>query len=360
MQALESVVVNQSGEGRSGFQITFRAERGASVTDDFALLKSEALSPGRRAILIVTISGTPTVLMDGIITQHELTPSSGSTPASLTVTGEDLSVMMDLYDVLMEYPSLPHVAIAGIVIAKYAALGIVPLIIPAPAVWGLPLQDVFPQRGTDLHYLKELAETFGYVFYVRPGPVAGMNIAFWGPSLTGAARWLPTQRGINVDMGPATNVNSIQFHYDALAAAMTIGVASDFTLGLPVPFAALTSTRLPPLASQPALPTNAPFLRERVLDYRGSNAIEAFSKAQGQTNDSTANVVTASGVLDVFRYGALLIAPGRVGVRGAGYQYDGEYFVQTVSHQITQENYTQSFTLSREGVGSLVTEVRSR
>ena len=60
--------------------------------------------------------------------------------------------------------------------------------------------------------------------------------------------------------------------------------------------------------------------------------------------------VTASGSLDVLRYGKPLKSRMIVGVRGAGLTYDGLYFVDTVTHTIKEGSYKQSFTLSRDGI----------
>jgi hypothetical protein len=43
---------------------------------------------------------------------------------------------------------------------------------------------------------------------------------------------------------------------------------------------------------------------------------------------------------------------GWSGPRGAGWQHDGLYYVKRVTHRITRDDYTQSFTLTREGVGA--------
>jgi hypothetical protein len=39
-----------------------------------------------------------------------------------------------------------------------------------------------------------------------------------------------------------------------------------------------------------------------------------------------------------------------VGVRGAGVTYDGMYYVNTVTHNLKQGEYKQSFSLSRDGL----------
>jgi len=53
------------------------------------------------------------------------------------------------------------------------------------------------------------------------------------------------------------------------------------------------------------------------------------------------------------RYGDLLESRGTVGLRGAGFTYDGFYYVKSVSHAISKGKYKQRFSLSREGTGAL-------
>ena len=50
---------------------------------------------------------------------------------------------------------------------------------------------------------------------------------------------------------------------------------------------------------------------------------------------------------------------GRLGVRGAGGTYDGDYYISRVTHQITPKSYTQKFRLTREGPGTLTQKVKA-
>jgi phage protein D len=63
--------------------------------------------------------------------------------------------------------------------------------------------------------------------------------------------------------------------------------------------------------------------------------------------------VTGQGTVQTARYGGVLRARSLVGVRGAGLDYDGFYYVRSVTHNITRSSYSQSFGLSREGTGTL-------
>lgn len=353
MTALQSLEVNQAGE-TSGFQMTFRAERRPGFSLDYGLLDGLLLQPGNRVVIVVTVSATPSVLMDGIITNHQLAPdSAGAT--QLTVTGEDISVMMSMAEVTMEYPGLGDTEIALLVLAKYALYGVVPEVVPAlTSLVSLPIEEIPQQSGNDRDYLRTLAARNGYVFYVQPGPLPLMSRGYWGPVF----RIGVPQKALTVNMGAATNVESINFSYNALAPEQIYGAVSDEEGEIILPVLTVDSIQLQPLASRPPLIFNQPFVRRSMLDYQGSSWIEAEAYAQSLTNRSTEEVVTAQGTLDVLRYGAILTAPGFVGVRGVGMTYDGNYYVKSVSHQISLGQYKQSFTLAREGTGSLTMGVQ--
>jgi hypothetical protein len=64
--------------------------------------------------------------------------------------------------------------------------------------------------------------------------------------------------------------------------------------------------------------------------------------------------VVGTGTLDTVRCGHVLRARRPVGVRGAGYSYNGNYKVSKVNHHIKPGVHTQSFELKREGTGALL------
>lgn len=350
VDALARVEVAHSDRGRSGFQIVFEAGRaGASDLADYPLLIQPLLKPFNRVILLVTFNAVPAVLMDGIITQQELTPSEQPGASTFTITGEDVSVMMDLNQQSVEHPAQAESVIALMLIAKYAQYGLIPMVIPPPALdVPLPIERTPVQQVTDFAFLNEMARRYGYVFYVTPGPAPFTNTAYWGPP----NRVGVPQKALSVNLGPETNVTSISFHYDALAPTMVSGSVQDRLSNQSMPVRTFASTR-PPLVSQPAWLVNQPNVRTTQLQDSGLNATQAFARAQGITDASQDNVVTASGEVDALRYDGLLRPRGLVGLRGAGTSYDGAYYVQSVSHSIARGEYKQRFTLTREGVGSL-------
>lgn len=354
MEALESVEVTRSDEGSLAFQLQFHADRATGFSADFDLLAGNRFAAGNRVVIIVTVQGVQTVIMDGLITAHELAHTRESGASLLTVTGEDLSVAMDLMEYSLEYPAMGDAMIAELVLAKYMALGILPEVIPTPSsLISLPIEQVPQQNGTDRNYLRQLAQTHGYVFYLKPGPLPMMNTAYWGPPI----RFGTPQKALTVDMGPATNVESIQFQANALAPELVHGLVQDTETELDVPVATFASLRFPPLASEPAVMANQPFVRNTLFTDPRLGIVRALDYAQTATDVSTDKVVVGNGELDVLRYGAVLDAPGLVAVRGVGLSHDGLYYVQSVTHKISRGSYKQQFTLTREGLGSTIPAV---
>jgi hypothetical protein len=165
------------------------------------------------------------------------------------------------------------------------------------------------------------------------------------------------QKALSVNMGPQTNVESVRFQHDALAPEFVSGEIQDRLTNRKVPVKTLASTRVP-LASQPTWLAHRSKVRRTQFRQGGVNTMQALAKAQGQTDASMDEVVTGTGELDAAQYGDLLQPHGLVGLRGAGYQYDGLYYVKDVTHRLKKGEYKQSFTLTREGVGSLTPVVR--
>jgi hypothetical protein len=348
MEALESVEVTHSDEGRSGFQLTLRVGRSATDLLDYGLLTSPLLKPFNRVVLLVTFNAIPAVLMDGIITHQQLNPGDQTGAATLAVTGEDVSVMMDLDERSTEHPAQPEAVIALKIIGSYAQYGLIPMVIPPPTV-DIPLviERTPVQQATDLQYLQQMAGRFAYTFYVTPGPAPLTNTAYWGPP----QRVGVPQRALSVNMGPHTNVNSIDFQYNGLEPVRVEGRIQDRQTGQALPVQSFASTR-PPLVSQPAWATQAQ-VRTRQFRQSGLNTVQAFARAQAETDRASDTVLTATGELDAIRYQALLKPRGLVGLRGAGLSYDGFYYVKQVTHNIRIGEYRQRFTLTREGQGAI-------
>jgi hypothetical protein len=342
MEALKSVQVNSSKD-RTGFQLTFTLGKKSLL--QLALLPAGYFDPIiTRVVIIATMNGIPRVLMDGIITRQEVTPSNEPGQSTLTVTGEDLSVLMDIVQIKIPYPALPIAAKVALILAKYAVYGIIPAIVP-PFVDSPPLltKKIPSQTGTDREYIKGLASQCGYVFYVQPGPAPLTSTAYFGPDLP-----IPLpQRALSVNMDWQTNVESLSFSLDGLAKKVVITTIMDPVTGkipIPVPVPNISILH-PPLGARLTPPAKIEFS----TDLASLPFDEAINRIIGMMMDNS-DAITGNGSLNTTKYGSILQTRAVVGVRGAGPAYDGFYYVNSVTHNLKQGEYKQSFTLSRDGL----------
>jgi phage protein D len=352
MLALRSAEITVSDSGSSGFQLQFQMVRSRGAID-YDLLPY--LAPWNRVVLSVGIAGSQSVICDGLITNRTLTPGRNGQPDTIDVTGEDVSVAMDLTERSMPYPSMDDYEIVNMILLEYFAYGIVPTVYPTEySISDMPEDVTNQQMATDRAYIRSLATRNGYVFFVRPGPVACTNIGYFGPPIRVGYPY----PALSITPLPVSAVESVSFTYDALAPEVVYGDVQDtLETDMDVPILALGVTRTPPLAAEPALIANLPYFRTSILCADGMDPIQAYAKAQGQANLASDKVLVAQGEIDVFRYQTLLGIPGIVGVRGAGYEHDGYYYVTSLTHSITPTSYKQKFSLAREGLGSIVPEV---
>jgi hypothetical protein len=352
VDALESVTIKTSTAEDSGFQLTFTLESGSPLETVLILTSSGALPPLLRVILVATLNGADSVLIDGVVTQHEVTPGDGAT-FKLTLTGKDLTAVM-AWDVLsfdgVPYPATPPEARVLLLLAKYAALGIVPMVIPSVLIdIPIPTHHIPRQKGNDLEYIRLLADEVGYVFYLDPGPVPGTNRAYWGPEIkVGSA-----QPALNLNLGVEQNVESMSFRFDGEKKRLPIVWIHEEITKAPIPIPIPDITPLnPPLGM---VPPSLRGLRHLVGTGKLSPVRAALVGLAVAARSSDA--VFAQGTLDVVRYGRLLKARELVGVRGAGMAFDGLYYTTSVTHEIRRGEYKQQFELARNGLVSTVSQV---
>src|SRR5689334_12943428 len=129
LDALTSVSVTTNSDSGSGFQLEFTLSNRSPLQTLF-LLSGGSPIPLVRVVIIVSFGGNSEVLMDGIMTNHELRPGPDTSHSVLTITGEDLSRVMDYIDFSgIPYPGMPPEARVALILAKYAFLGVIPLVI---------------------------------------------------------------------------------------------------------------------------------------------------------------------------------------------------------------------------------------
>jgi hypothetical protein len=350
IDALESVEVTTAAGAKSGFQLSFSLSN-HSPLHTILLLASNASPLALRVIVVATINGLPNVLADGIITRQEVAPGETADTSTLRVTGEDLTTVMDRQEFNgLPYPAMPAEARVALILAKYAVYGMIPLVIPSifPDI-PVPTDRIPSHDGTDLAYVNRLAADVGHTFYVEPGPLPGMNTAYWGPEIKVGV----PQPALNTNMDAHTNVEALTFSINHRDKAMPVVFIQNAQTRAPIPIPIPDLNPLqPPLGAVQPLPARLDLMKETAKLSPAAALARGIARASG-----TADTVEGSGSLDVVRYGRLLKARQLVGVRGAGMAFDGLYYVKSVTSTLRRGELKQRFSLTRNGLVSITPAV---
>lgn len=350
VDAVEQVKV-QSGSGstRSGFEITFGLSTRSPLHTLF-LLSGGASIPFLRVVVAVTVRGRRHVLSDGVMTDHEVRSGEGG-HATLVVRGKDLSAVMDLIPLDgIPYPAMPPAARVLLALAKYAALGVVPMVIPSVLEdIPLPLERIPRHRGTDYEYVSGLAREVGHTFHMAPGPAPGACVAYWGPEV----RIGDPQPALDALDGPHNNVQSLRFSFDKERKELPVVFFQEPNSKAPIPVPIPDVTPLnPPLGLVPPLPPKVTMLKDTAKLGPLAAAMKGIGYAATHSDS-----VFGTGSLDVARYGHVLESRKLVGVRGAGEAFDGLHYVTSVTSTLSRGEFTQSFSLARNALLSTVPKV---
>ncbi|MEX1362883.1 MAG: hypothetical protein AB1Z98_07145 [Nannocystaceae bacterium] len=343
-RSIEQVSVTQSETSSSGFQVTFKVGRDMFTGwAGYQPLLTQQIKAGHRVALVVRLGLVPFVLIDGFIDNVQLSPGADPGTSTLTISGSDVSAMMELVESQTQWPNHSRYLIVQQILLRYAAL-MTPIAIPPRIDPPMPMTDGAPSTsGNDLAVVRSLAEQVGYIFSVRPGVVPGQNFAYWGPQFPGT----PPQSALSFRMGPATNLSSIQFQQKANVPAVALGLIQESNTGAPLPVVGIPPP--PMMGLVPSWAGGAPLVRIRSAETdEGGDIVLALDRASAQLAIENRNAITASGELDVLRYGRPLIAGLTVGVRGVGTTNDGLWKCTSVTHTIGRGSYKQSFQLERD------------
>jgi hypothetical protein len=337
--ALLSAEVTQTDDG-DGFQLRFAIAQDGALP--YPLLSNRALAVFSKVTVAVMVGPIPNVLINGVITHVQVDPHPEPGQSTMTVSGRDVSVMMDLEEKNEEYPNQPDFVIVAQILARYPDLGLIPVVTPTTD-FPIFLQRIPRQAETDLQFVRRLAKRNGFVFHVNP-TLPNLNQAVFAPELRAA---LP-QPALSINTITADNVTALHFTNDGLAP---VGVAGGgfiepVTKAI-VPIPEVPSLRLPPLVLSPTPTERKDFLRESAKESPSRAVLSSVAVTSGAPE-----AVTGTGEVDTEQYGSVMRARGLIGVRGVS-SYDGFYYLRQVTHHLETGKYTQSFVMTREGTESI-------
>jgi len=346
-QALREIEVETSVGRASMFRLHFDLSR--NIFGDFDALAFDIFRP----LIPITIRvsaglGIPGVLINGYVKDAQLTAANQPGASRLEVVGMDaLGTIMAHIQQPFTWPNLPDSVAATVIFGKYA---MVPNVFPTPPLRTI-LDTTSNQRDYDAAYLFQLAARNNYELYVQPDPVIGLDVGHFHPPLT----FMLPQGVLSIDFGTQTNLNSFSASNDMLRPSSVVGVTTDPHTRAPIPSVAPVSTELP-MGLEPALNRIIPPPTTRPAGTDAASPAEAQVQAFARASSSS-RAITANGEVDGLKYSRALLAGVPVLVRGAGRQNSGLYYVQSVTHRISRDNYTQTFSAWRNAVGLTGAEV---
>lgn len=341
LHCIQSVTVDEDLDVGSSCSIELEACR----NDDgsWPYLADANLQVWNRVTVYASFPKRTELVFDGYISQLTGRTNEQAGNMVVQISGVDASYHMNQEEKARIWRGKTYEAIATEIIESY---GFTAMVAQPQGAAAPPLQVA--QRGTDHRFLRELARRRGYEFYVL-----GANAYFRAPVLTEAP-----QKLIAVNFGDQSNCHQLQFEADGTAPTQAQVAYFDAMEGVAASDEPLDSG-LPALGMQPLSVLRGaiqmPQARRVARGLGFHSGAQAAEYAAGMLRRN-AWWVTARGTLNGLRYGAVLRSRKLVTVKGAGTNYNGNYYVRKVQHRLTARTYEMQFELARNALGQLGTE----
>ena len=354
LNALKDIEVQESSDGYSGFQLNLLLGKELYFPSADYKELNNLLAPFNRVAIGVNVGNRSAFIMDGLITHQALTKVSLA-GTEIKITGKDMSVLLDKTEKNVARVDIGDQALVKAILKEYSGHGIAEDV-KAPRIKATDQADS-PQKtkhqcGTDLAYIRQLAEDNAYAFAIKPTNKANISKAYWGPKeQQGEVKTSLVLAMESID----SNVKEINFAFDALKPELVSGHYDDGEkLSLLKPKPEKTG-----LAKKTVLSSLGTDTRTRLQTNKAyTQARNAQKIVNIQTNSSMMGTVVAEGSVDTFVFKDLLRAGYKVKVRGAGNRFNGWYYIDQVTHKIARESegnegsYQQDFRLIRESVNA--------
>lgn len=341
LQCVQSVAVEEDLDTGSSCNIELRACR--LEDGSWPYLEDENMQVWNRVTVYAAFPKQTEVVFDGYISHVDFSTQPESESMTVQIRGVDASYHMNQEEKTRIWRGKTYETIAEEIFTEYL---FTPFIGETPPEVDPPLQVA--QRCTDHRFMRDLARRRGYEFYVM-----GANAYFRPPQLDGSP-----QKLIAVNFGDQTNCTQIQFAADGTAPTQAQVSYFDAMEGV-----AASETKddseLPLLGTTPLSSLRGSVLMPQSTALARGLGIHSPSQAAGYAAGILRRNgwwVTARGSLNGLRYGAVLRSRKTVTVKGAGAQYNGNYYVRKVTHRLAQRTYDMQFELQRNAVGRLGTE----
>jgi hypothetical protein len=364
LSALQKIEVETSTEMASVFRLRFGISQTALGDWDLLAPQYEALLLPLTQVQIRVKVGIdiPKAIINGYITNQRVLYDDEGGASVMEITGMDATLLMNLQEKAQAWPMPDDGAVAAAVFAQY---GIVPMV-TASMPFNSDPTDMTMQRGTDIRFLRRLAQRNGFECFVQPNPQTGLDLGYFGPPSNNPGT---PEAVLNVKMGEQTNVTEFKIRYDMVKPAMAAAAGVDVMTS-----AATSAISVFPVITPPPTgglyPLGVPMgLQDATLRAAagGHSPPKVLPAQTGQmawpglsvVNQAIANrsswAVMAEGTVGP---AAGVLAVGKtVNIRGAGLAFNGAYYVTSISHTVDCGAYTQKFEARRNAIGMTGAEV---
>ena len=340
MRFLQQVEAEEHLRMADMLRLTF----GITMKEDgsgWRVLDDDLFPPLTNLRLLITVGNEDAVpVVDAYVIETRMDFSNNPGESLLHVLAMDGTILMNLEDKVRTWPGMADSDIASTLFDEYSFT-------PEVETTDVTHEEddtLVVQRGTDIQFLRMLAQRQGFEVYVE--------VDSESDSLTGHFHPLnldeEPQGVLSVAMGQSSNLNSLTVRWDMLRPTQVQVDNLDATSGENQTGAA-SDTDWSLLGQDGLFSAGTPRLT-RLLPEGVILDAELLPLAQGLSNRSALAII-AEGEINSEAYGAVLRAKRPVLVRGAGELYSGAYVTERVLHLFAEGEYTQSFTLRRNATG---------
>lgn len=301
---------------------------------EWTFLDEGTATPWSQIAINMRVNGKEQELISGYITQVRVHVDAAEGNSYLELAGMDASCVMNIEEVIKDWPEMRDSAIAAAIFAKYA----LDAEVEDTGIDHPESGSTIIQRETDIEFLRRLARRNGCECIIR-----GRTAVFGKPDLKGAP--LPE---LAAHFADETSLTAFDANVNAMRPT-AVELQQIDSASKEVEISSLEQTTLTQLGEdgppRPSEATAKTFVRHQVVSSPGEarQLVEAIG-------DEAAWFVEARGEVDSALYGDLLHVRRRVPIKGVGKMLSGMYYLTSVRHLYSTDRYIQHFTARRNAM----------
>ncbi|NBF39484.1 MAG: hypothetical protein GVY14_03625 [Spirochaetes bacterium] len=296
-------------------------------------------------------SGTPDLLLTTYVIDLDVSYEGNPGQLSFEVVAMDHTALMNREEKRKRWTDMRHSTIVQDIFGEgeYDLAGRAGKTITKTQPGGQELEAPVMQRGTDAQFLKQLAERNGYLFYVETNTASQKEEGFFHPlEREKTSLDLDVQEPLRVSLGRATNVVSFNVRYEMTKPFEAVGAGVKADSKDKQEASSDSSTG----SDHGKKSTLEGKKSKRFIQARGGQRGGDLQSYGQVLSNRSSYAIRATGQLRITDYGHVLRAKRPVQVEGVGSAFSVRYYVEKVHHAITDEEYTQDFTLRTNAQGA--------